>query len=280
MKNLLLRSLSGIIYVVLIVAGISTPWSFLVLMVLLAALASAEFYRLCPRNESRGSRVMYTLDVLLTVLLVVEVWISAFDGVFFVPGSYLGLTFLCLYIAGLMIRFFAQLNSRDHEPMASLGYSMLGQIYIGFPLAAVVALYSLVSPWAVLTMFVLLWLNDTGAYIVGCNFGRHRLCERLSPKKSWEGFWGGMIFSVIGAVVISLLWRGSFPNWIVMACWGVIVGVIGTLGDLVESMFKRSVSLKDSGHIIPGHGGILDRIDSLLAVAPASLLLFLCIMYS
>lgn len=280
MKNLLLRSLSGIIYVVLIVAGISTPWTFLVLMVLLAALAAAEFYRLCPRNESRGSRVMYTLDVLLTVLLVAEVWISAFDGVFFLPGSYWGLIFLCLYIAGLMTRFFAQLNSRDHEPMASLGYSMLGQIYIGFPLAAVVVLYSLVSPHAVLAMFVLLWLNDTGAYIVGCNLGRHRLCERLSPKKSWEGFWGGVAFSVIGAVVISLLWSDYFPGWMAMACWGLIVGVIGTLGDLVESMFKRSVSLKDSGHIIPGHGGILDRIDSLLAVAPASLLLFLCIMYS
>ena len=133
------------------------------------------------------------------------------------------------------------------------------------------------APWLVLMMFVMIWLNDTGAYCVGSLFGRHRLCERLSPKKSWEGFWGGMAFCIIAGAVCCFINNGwsmasegcaiSLVKWVGL---GMLVSLMSTWGDLFESLIKRSLGVKDSGHLIPGHGGILDRIDSLLLVAPAT----------
>ncbi|MDE6280052.1 MAG: phosphatidate cytidylyltransferase, partial [Paramuribaculum sp.] len=114
---------------------------------------------------------------------------------------------------------------------------------------------------------IMLWLNDTGAYCVGSLMGRHRLCERLSPKKSWEGFWGGMFFTAVGAVLL-MPWYMPGTPWIFGAGTGIIISIAATWGDLVESMLKRSQGVKDAGNILPGHGGILDRIDSLLLAAP------------
>ena len=119
-----------------------------------------------------------------------------------------------------------------------------------------------------LFMFVCIWLNDTGAYLVGCTIGKHRLFERISPKKSWEGFFGGMVFCIAAGAFAHLLIGGSQAIWIPFA---IIVSVFATWGDLVESLIKRTAGVKDSGNIMPGHGGVLDRIDSLLFVAPAIL---------
>jgi phosphatidate cytidylyltransferase len=116
-------------------------------------------------------------------------------------------------------------------------------------------------------MFALIWVNDTGAYCVGSTMGKHRLCERLSPKKSWEGFWGGMAFCVIASVIYALIMN---YNVLASVAFGIIVSLFATFGDLFESLLKRSAGVKDSGKLIPGHGGVLDRIDSLLFVAPAA----------
>ena len=115
----------------------------------------------------------------------------------------------------------------------------------------------------------MIWLNDTGAYLTGRSFGRHKLCERLSPKKTWEGFWGGFAFSVLAGVVTALFFMPYNPA--LLAAYGAMVSVISTYGDLFESLLKRTAGVKDSGNLIPGHGGILDRIDSLLLVIPAVL---------
>ena len=119
----------------------------------------------------------------------------------------------------------------------------------------------------------MIWLNDTGAFCVGSMIGRRRLFERISPKKSWEGFWGGMAFSIIAGILLYLFGDGIFGvfddspwRWVAL---GIVVPVFATWGDLAESLLKRTVHVKDSGHLIPGHGGILDRIDSLLLVSPA-----------
>ena len=116
-------------------------------------------------------------------------------------------------------------------------------------------------------------MNDTGAYLVGCTIGRHRLFERISPKKSWEGFWGGLLFSALTALAYFYFINNEAPNFansiVFYIGLGLVVPVFATFGDLVESMFKRSIGVKDSGNLIPGHGGILDRIDSLLFVIPA-----------
>ena len=120
-------------------------------------------------------------------------------------------------------------------------------------------------------IFVMIWMNDTGAFLVGCTIGKHRLFERISPKKSWEGFWGGMAFSILSGVLYYYLIdkTNGLAFYIIM---GVVTSIFATFGDLVESMFKRSIGVKDSGNLIPGHGGILDRIDSLLFVLPAMVL--------
>ncbi len=133
----------------------------------------------------------------------------------------------------------------------------------------------------VLIMFIMIWLNDTGAYCVGSLLGKRRLFPRLSPKKSWEGFWGGMAFCIAAGATCYfafnhdevMLWGNrSLSAWI---GFGIVVCIFSTWGDLFESMIKRTVGAKDSGKLIPGHGGILDRIDSLLLTAPAAFIYLL-----
>lgn len=122
------------------------------------------------------------------------------------------------------------------------------------------------SPGIVIGFFLLVWANDTGAYLTGITFGKHRLFERISPKKSWEGFFGGLVLAVIAAWFLSgILGVTGRPEWMLIA---VITSVAGTYGDLVESMLKRSTGVKDSGSILPGHGGFLDRFDSTLMAFP------------
>lgn len=122
------------------------------------------------------------------------------------------------------------------------------------------------SPWLIIGFFILLWVNDTGAYLAGITFGKHRLLERISPKKSWEGFFGGVVLSVLAALVLSE-WMGMLnrTEWIIVS---LIVSVAGTYGDLTESMLKRSLGVKDTGKIMPGHGGFLDRFDSTVISFP------------
>ena len=131
--------------------------------------------------------------------------------------------------------------------------------------------------WAVLAIFVAIWINDTGAYCVGCTLGKHRLCERLSPKKSWEGFWGGFAFAIGWGIACYYLFPQVGLNIYQWILFGAISSIFATWGDLFESMLKRNAGVKDSGNIIPGHGGILDRIDSLLLVSPVIMLFLLMV---
>ncbi|GAI59219.1 unnamed protein product, partial [marine sediment metagenome] len=117
-----------------------------------------------------------------------------------------------------------------------------------------------------LGFFILFWVSDTAAYLFGVSFGKHRLFKRISPRKSWEGLLGGAFIALITAYLLSLYFKDlRLPDWIIIA---FIVVIIGTFGDLVESMYKRSLGLKDSGRILPGHGGILDRFDGVLLASP------------
>lgn len=168
-----------------------------------------------------------------------------------------------------------QIYNQESSPLTNLAYSYMGQMYIALPLGLMSMYYTLNDGKALLLMmFIMIWLNDTGAFLVGSMIGKHKLFPRISPKKSWEGFVGGVVFSIIGGVIAKLYFPDYFEtiSMIHLCGLGLVVGIFATWGDLVESLIKRTLGVKDSGNILPGHGGILDRIDSLLLVIPASLL--------
>jgi len=262
MKNILLRSISGAIYAGLIVGGIlAGKWSFLALCTLLSGLGIVELHHLHSRN--RRNTAQTAIDTIGGIILVAGIWQSVFFHFWYI---------LTIYLLYIMCRMIFQLYRTGETPMSDLAYSMLGQMYVALPLALLMFIYA-DSPAIVLSMFIFIWLNDTGAFVVGSLLGKHRLFPRLSPKKSWEGFWGGLVICVIAAIVIKSFLPDFFTamNKLQAIIFSLIAVVFATWGDLIESMFKRNFEVKDSSHLIPGHGGILDRIDSLLLVIPATL---------
>lgn len=183
-----------------------------------------------------------------------------------------------LFVPFFSLLFVYALFQKRAHPFHDIAYTVLGIIYAGIPFLFFVALgfvkgnFNLYIP---LGFLIILWSNDTGAYLAGRSFGKHKLFERISPNKTWEGFAGGVLFAL--AIAFNLeRYFGALAKW-EWACMAIIIGVFGTLGDLVESMLKRSLGVKDSGHILPGHGGLLDRFDGLLMAAPLVFLFLLMI---
>lgn len=265
MKNIVTRSLSGIVYIALIVGAIlAGPDWFMALMALFTLLAVREFQMLTKGSSDHTpfTLLVNTVDIAAAVTLC----LITHDELIFL---FFGLSILAIY---LIIRIILSLYDKRSDAFASVGHSVLSVLYIGLPLslAALLDRYTGgqgIYRYLMLIVFIMIWLNDTGAYCVGCTLGRHKLVERLSPKKSWEGFWGGMIFCIVAGIACT--YSLGFDKWIQWIGLGIIVSIFSTWGDLFESLIKRTVGVKDSGHLIPGHGGILDRIDSLLLVAPA-----------
>lgn len=189
---------------------------------------------------------------------------------FFVEKSIFPFNFYYIIIPLLTFTFFIKLyRKNDLQPFANLGYTFLGIIYVAVPFALVNELIITSNgyrPRLMIGILLMLWGNDSGAYFAGKLLGRRKLFERISPKKTWEGFFGGLAASLLVAYLCSMFFDDlGMIEWLITA---VIISVTGTLGDLVESLFKRSISIKDSGSIIPGHGGFLDRFDGLLLSMP------------
>lgn len=266
MNGLLKRTLSGAVYVAVIIAGILCgPVAFAVLSLLLGALAINEFSRLTEPHP-KSVWVLRLLDVLGGMLLIGSVN-GYLAGVFALP------TILTPYLTYIIARMVMQLCEPRVNALKSLALSFAGQMYVALPLALMSVIYYYVgSPHLLLGLFIMIWLNDTGAFLVGSRIGRHKLWPRISPKKSWEGLWGGVAFAVVAGLGFGVFWPnyfGGIPMW-TLAVLGAWTALFATFGDLVESLIKRTVGVKDSGTLIPGHGGILDRIDSLLLVIPAA----------
>ncbi len=273
MKNVILRSLSGIIYMCVIIGAIfAGSWWFLFLIALLAVTGLAEFRRMQQQN----TYTVGLLDVLGAITIVSTMYAASVlenmqsgDMLTMLLGPF------AVYLAA---RFIAELYLRNDNPFLSIATSAAVMMYVVVPLAMMSPLYFIVgNKILVLCIFIMIWINDTGAFVCGSLLGRHHLFPRISPKKTWEGFVGGMLFTVGAAIVMQTCFEGSLGNISISsaALLGAVVSVAATLGDLVESMLKRTAGVKDSGHIIPGHGGILDRIDSLLLVVPATLIFYL-----
>ena len=270
MKNFFVRAITGILFVAVLVGAILyAPLSFSLLFTLIAALTVHEFATLA--NGYAGVTINRTISALAGAYLVNVSHLVVIAFKFSLYSFNIGLAvFTKLYL------IIAELYLKRENPLGNWAFTALSQLYVALPFALLNVLafhqdgdgqisYNPILP---LSVFVFIWLSDTGAYMVGSLIGKNRLFERISPKKSWEGSIGGALLSIGSSLVFAHL----FP---IMAMWqwaglALVVVVFGTWGDLCESLMKRQIGIKDSGSILPGHGGWLDRFDSALMAIPAA----------
>lgn len=262
-KNLKIRTISAIVlFLVVLGAVFYSPYTLLGLLVLICILGMLEFFKLAQLTGAKPQEKWATVIGALCVLLA-----------FFAKLNKVPWELVAGLIPALSMLFVLEIYRKTNTPFANIAWSVLGVFYIALPLALLAYIpvqpavggYLVYRPMMVFSILCIIWANDVGAYLVGIALGRHPLFPRISPKKTWEGFFGGKISAILVGVWMSHL-QGA-PLWL----WGGAAGVIvlsGVYGDLVESMFKRSLGIKDSGDIIPGHGGILDRFDALLLCLP------------
>ena len=253
MRELLIRTLSGAVLVAVIIACVLlSPWSMAALGLLIVAVGTYEMGRL--QHIEGGWH--WTMGELMAVGAYVL-------AVMFVLMDLATVLVLPLF---LMFPFLLALFSKNQDFKSIAAFTFGSMAFLSLPCALMVCMHDLFSPKFVLLVFVLLWTNDTFAYLTGRLLGKHKLFERISPGKTIEGSIGGLVFTMVGVVVFS-----HYASWLSMieaVGMGLIAVVFGTLGDLCESMLKRQAGVKDSGKLIPGHGGILDRFDSVLFAIP------------
>lgn len=271
MPTILVRSLSGAVYVALVVCSIvGGPLYSGAVFMALAMLALVELNRMMGQKYGAtvplwqslvacvlmGTMTMFLAGQEICVDRQMDLRVALRDN-YIVVGTQ---AIYLLFVFGCMA---AELF-RKKEPIVNWMTFVLGQVYIVLPMALLNTISTDGSYQAavVLAVFVVIWVNDTGAYLSGMAFGRHKMFPRVSPKKSWEGLIGGALLASASAMCFA--YYTDYLSYLEWAFFAVVVVVCGTLGDLVESILKRTVGVKDSGTIMPGHGGILDRIDSVL----------------
>ena len=268
MKNLVIRSLSGAVLGVVVLGAILwSQWSFGALLLVLSLAGMHEFYALCERRGEAPQRVLGLLSGAL--LFALNFAFVSDDIRILGPAGHAfgsGMAFLLLLMPLL---FVCELYRKRENPAANIAVTLLGVVYVALPFSLLLYLPILSTdawtPWVVVAYVAIIWANDVCAYLVGMTVGRRKLFERLSPKKSWEGFFGGLAGAVGAGLAAGHLLGASLAAWAGLALGAAVVAVAG---DLVESMFKRAAGVKDSGSLIPGHGGVLDRFDAMLLSAP------------
>ncbi len=263
------RTLSGAVYVGVVVGSILyNEIIFLALSITLAFLALREYNSL---THPRCTMDFFSeMSAVLCVFPLVTVWFY---------GHLNPWTLLTLFLPlGVLI---AELWDKNNNPIIQWGHFLVGQIMIALPFALMNVLCH-IDPYLLLAVFVLIWVNDSGAYCVGMLSsklpgGNHKMFPRVSPKKSWEGLFGGLAFTIGTAFILNRFgWFEAITKegyeLLIAAGFAFVVSGFGTLGDLMESLFKRTIGVKDSGKFLPGHGGVLDRFDSILLAAPVALI--------
>lgn len=277
MKNLSVRTASGAVLAAIVIGAVLwSVWSFGALILAIIIGGTAEFYRLCDKGGIEPMKIVG----MITAAAVFAVGFSAFSMLSGVVGQdmiwdLLYVTAACgigLIVVIIPAAFACELWRKSGTPIANIAATFMGVVYVAVPMTMLFYIQWLAAdgvqpwnPWVVLSYISVIWINDIFAYLVGVCCGRHKMFPRISPKKSWEGFCGGIVAATAAGVLCGRLLGGNMAFWGVLA---LIVAVTGVAGDLVESLFKRSVGVKDSGSIMPGHGGFLDRFDAMLFSAP------------
>ena len=274
MNNLLTRSLTGVFFcIVLILSIYFGKYTLIALFFIVMVLGLWEFYALSEKGSIQPQKILGVFTASVFYL------ISTFYLNRMIPGIYLIIP-LPLFFLIFIFELFSNPSlpaGRPDKPLVNIAITLSGIFYITLPLTLLSYLAYPPPPYpgfelykynsnVLLGFFFLIWTNDSAAYLTGVQFGKHKLFERISPKKTWEGSIGGAILSLIVAYIISIYFTElRLADWLIIA---VIIIIFGTLGDLVQSLFKRSINVKDSGSILPGHGGILDRFDGVLLSVP------------
>ena len=277
MKNLIIRAVSGALFVVLLVGCIvSHPYSFALLFVLISALTTWEFCTIVNRNaELQVNRFIATISSAYLFLAMLSYNINLMDATVFIP-----------YLISIMYLLISELYFDRKNNIYNWAFALMSQMYVALPFALLCPLSFVEMPescfmpqivyyyWYPLALFIFLWSSDTGAYCFGSLLAKHRLFPRVSPKKSWEGSIGGALVAIAASQIIATFipfcaGLQGVQSRLVWGGFALVVVIFGTWGDLVESLLKRRLGIKDSGNMIPGHGGMLDRFDSSLMAIPA-----------
>ncbi len=272
MSNLATRTITGIILVALVIAATITDQHLFALLFLVFTIAGLwEFYSLVKKagispNKTAGiiaGMVLFTTNALVSMNMMALEWLL--------------INFVCIFLI-----FLLELYRNNPNPFTNIAFTFFGLLYVAVPFSLLnyfpnpAFIPGVYHSSLLLGFFFLIWINETGAYVIGTAIGKNRLFKRVSPNKTWEGAIGGGILSLISAYFIALYFAHiSLRDWFIIAS---MVVVFGSYGDLFESMFKRSINMKHSGNILPGHGGVLDRFDGVLMAAPF-VFVYLLMMY-
>ena len=281
MNNFIVRTITGVLFVAVLVCSFLRPQAMVLLFALITGLTIWEFTGLVNEREHvTVNRLISTVAGVYFFFAVAGFSSDLTPSAVFIP-----------YLVSIIYLMVAELYLKNEDPIHSWAYTMMAQIYIALPFSLLNTLAFHLAPQGYVTydallplsVFVFLWMNDTGAYLCGSLLGKHKLFPRISPGKSWEGSIGGGILVIAVAVLVWYLADQYQLNQLGLSAveWaglGLTVVIFGTWGDLVESLFKRTLGIKDSGNILPGHGGMLDRFDSSLLAIPAAVVYLYTIM--
>jgi phosphatidate cytidylyltransferase len=263
LKEFQKRSISGLLFAtVLLAAIVFGPWSFAILFGLFSVFILKEFYQL---SKTAGISPQKNVGLAIGGLIFLTTFLYA-KGI-------ISVNMIGLYLALLFVIPAYELYRAKKNSLENISVTLFGILYITFSFSLFnflvfpdFPLSDQYNPTLLVFLFILIWAYDSGAYLFGVTFGKHRLFERISPKKSWEGFFGGWFLSLVLAFALQRLFPAYELKFLLLIATAVTI--TGTFGDLVESMIKRNMGLKDSGKFLPGHGGLLDRFDSILFASP------------
>ena len=268
-RNLIVRTLSGAVLLgVVLAAAFLGKYAYGALLLFILSMGMDEFYTIVKKG---GIEPQKNAGLVLGVGLFAaafEIFKRMYDGVEIPAGLFMFVGAIVLFL--LFVPFLLEIFRAKENPLRNIAATLMGVIYVALPMSLMLFIPLLLSGgvWraeAFLFYLFIVWGNDVFAYLVGVSIGKHRMCERISPKKSWEGFVGGIIGALAMGALGNVVVGGGYLLWLGLA---LIVAICSVLGDLVESMFKREAGIKDSGNILPGHGGMLDRFDALIISVP------------